>query len=532
MEWRLFKKNHKNYPGDQYSKEYIDETLALLEEENDLTAIPLAFSFLLTNSKELQIRTAKVLQASISKLSSIQLLRLDKLFRERTSLEWNYDWGKESPYNLLLPTFTEGEKLTILGLCTFHPNGYFREKALDLLAVYSSGGELPFLIIRCNDWVNKVREKAERYVENRIASTYVTHFVDHLPLIFKLNNKERDNDSILFEKIVKLLSEKESLSALEEGIQSEIAQIRFFCYKIIIYSKMFTKKMLVNYLKLEKYPHSRLLLFNEIVADISKEEFNEYYSILKKDKFPMIRVKVLQQLYAFNPSYSKSDIEHVLFDKSSVIRSAARFLLTKQNITDFSSYYVHKITQSPHESLRGTLLGLGETGNESHVKLIIPFLKHRNAGIVKAAVQAIAMLDAEHYNNLFLEMLDHEHKGVSKEARKSLLKSYYKDKKDTIYRLYGNSNNVHTRYNAAVLLCSLPKWDAIPYIIEIYANKRESDMYLLGESRFSRWIVNFNKSFETPTKLQIDSIRQVLNKFGSQLEKIERKELEFCMKGF
>jgi hypothetical protein len=532
MKWGFFKKNNKNYPGDQYSREYIDEILASLVKENDLTKIPNAFKFLLTSSKELKERSAGVLQNCVLKLSSVQLLRLDKLFRERTSIDWTYDWRNESPENLLLSTFTEETKVSILGLCTFHPNGYFREKALNLLAAYSSGQELPFLILRCNDWVSEVREKAGTFVEKRIVTNYDHHLVNNLPLIFQLNNSERENHRFLFEKVVNLLSQTESVPSLEQGTKSEIRQIRFFCYKVMIYSKMFTKKILVNFLKLEKQPHLRLLLFNEIISDISKAEFVEYYPILKKDKFPMIRARVLEVLYALDPAHSKSELENALFDKSGVIRSTARFLLTKKNVTDFPPYYINKITQNPRGNLRVTILGLGEVGNKIHVNLMIPFLRHQNVGIVKAAIHAIAMLDADDYKIVFIEMLDHDHKGVSKEAKKSLLKTYYKDDKDTLYRLYLKSNNIHTKYNVALLLCSLPKWDAIPYIIEFYVNKGNDDIYSLGNLQLSRWIINFNRSFEAPNKSQIDSIRQAINRFGSKLERSEKRHLEFFIKGF
>lgn len=532
MKWGFFKKKNTNYPGDQYSRDYIDEILASLVKENDLTKIPVAFTFLLTKSKELKERSAGVLQNCVLKLSSVQLLRLDKLFRERTSIDWTYDWTNESPEKLLLSTFTEETKLAILGLCTFHPNGYFREKALNLLAAYSSGQELPFLILRCNDWVNEVREKAETYVENRIVANYDRHLVNNLPLIFQLNNSERESHRFLFEKVVNLLSQTESLPSLEQGTKSEIRQIRFFCYKVMIYSKMFTKKILVNYLKLEKQPQLRLLLFNEIISDISKAEFVEYYPILKKDKFPIIRARVLEVLYALVPAHSKSELENALFDKSGVIRSTARFFLTKKDVTDFSPYYINKIIENPRGNLRGTLLGLGEVGNKNHVKLMIPFLRHQNVGIVKAAIHAIAMLDAVEYKDAFIEMLNHEHKGVSKEAKKSLLKTNYKGDKDTLYRLYMNSNNLHTRDNSAILLCSLPKWDAIQYIVEFYANKEESNIHLLGKSQLSRWINNFNRSFEQPTKSQLDSIKQAISRLGSVLEKNKTKYLEFCIKGY
>ncbi|CAH2713630.1 hypothetical protein BACCIP111895_00766 [Neobacillus rhizosphaerae] len=532
MKWGFFKKKQTNYPADQYSKDYINEILEALKDENEITKIPISFSFLLTSSEKLKLRTAKVLLESVSKLNNSHLFKLDKIFRERTSFDWTYDWKNESPKNLLLPTMSEDEKLTILGFCTFHPNGYFREKALHDLDSFSSGKELPYLILRCNDWVREVRETAKKYVESRISIKYVEHLVQNLPLIFQLKNAERDDHSELFEKVVNLLSQKESLPFIDQGTKSEISKIRYFCYKVIIYSKMFNKKMLVNYLKAEREPHSRLLLFNEIINDISQDEFNEYYSILKKDKFPMIRAKILERYYSFYPDQSTCELEKALVDKSGAIRSIARFLLKKQNITNFAPYYEEFIKQKSNVNLRGAILGLGEVGNTEQVKLIIPFIKDNRVGIVKAAIRSIMMIDANKYIDNFIEMLNHEHKGVSKEAMRCLLTTSCANKKDFLDRIYNQSNYEHTKYNAAILLCSLPKWESIQYIIEFYVNKTDSNIYNLGRSQFTNWLANFNRTFDTPSRTQVEAIKKILDQFGNDLEKSEKRHIEFCIKGF
>lgn len=68
MKWGLFKKKQPNDPADQYAKEYINEILEALKDTNEITKIPISFSFLLASSEKLKIRTAKVLQESISTL--------------------------------------------------------------------------------------------------------------------------------------------------------------------------------------------------------------------------------------------------------------------------------------------------------------------------------------------------------------------------------------------------------------------------------------------------------------------------------
>ncbi len=528
MKWRFFKKKQTFYPADRYSKEYIEDMLNVTDGF-ELSRIPSIFTFLLTSNDDLKIRTAKVLYQYVISLNILELSKLDNLFRERTSLDWSYDWRNESPENLLLPDMTEEEKLIILGICSFHPNGYFREKAINLLNLNSSGKELPYLLIRCNDWVTEVRETAKEYVLIRLTNKYVNHIVSNLPLIFKLKNTKRHDISV-FEKVVQILSQKESLPFLEEGTKSNFSKIRYFCYQMIIYSNLVTKEILLNYFKLEKEPHPRLLLFNEIIGDISVNEFNEYYPDLKKDKFPMIRAKVLEKYYSFFPGESVFELESALLDKSGTIRSIARFLLKKQNITDFTSFYIRMINSN--QFLRGALMGLGEVGKKEHVDLIVPFLGNSSVSIVKAAIYALLLLDGESQKVEFIGMLDHKHEGVSNAARKSLRKVYYNDMKEQLFRLYKESKYEHTKYNIALLLCSLPKWDAINYIIEFYVNTTETEISSLGKTNFVKWIENFNRTFDSPNKNQIESIKNTLAKYGDKLLKREVIDIEFYIKGF
>ncbi|RPJ94799.1 HEAT repeat domain-containing protein [Rummeliibacillus sp. TYF005] len=529
MKWGLFKRKQAYYPADRYSKDYIKEMLQVTGKY-EVSRIPAIFELLLTSSNELKVRAAKVLHAYVQSLNILELSKLDNLFRERTSLDWAYDWKTESPENLLTTDMTEEMRVMILGLCSFHPNGYFREKALHLLDQHDSGKELTYLLIRCNDWVIEVRDTARKYVERRLKHSYVKNIVNNLPLLFKLKNTNRNDNSKVFEQVVHILSQKESFPFLDEGTKSNFGKIRYFCYKMIISSKVYDKELLFNYLKLEKEPHLRLLLFNELINDISVDEFKLYYPTLEKDKFPMIRAKVLEKYYSFFPDESIKELEKALLDKNGTIRSIARFILSKQNKFDFASYYIRMLKTD--QFLRGAILGLGEVGKKDHVEMIIPYLDNSDVSIVKAAIRSISLLDVENHKAELVGLLGHKHEGISKTARKSLSTVYDKDLKDQLYSLYTETHYKHTKYNIALLLSSLSKWYAIIYIIEFYVNEEESEISRLGKANFNNWIVNFNRTFDLPTKNQIVSIKNTLLKYGNKLEKSDVKEIEFCIKGF
>jgi hypothetical protein len=427
---------------------------------------------------------------------------------------------------------SEVEKVSVLGLCTFHPNGYFREESLKALSKFETGREIPFILLRCNDWVKDVRKVARKLFESRIFIKFGKEIVENLPLVFKLKNSNRDDHNVIFEKIVKFLSQKENIPLLDQGAKSNFNKVRYFSYRIMIYSKMFNKKELLNYLKLERDPHSRLILFNEILNDINVNEFNDFFPILREDNFPKIRAEVLHMNYVFYPEDSLAVLIESLFDKSGSIRSIARYLLKKQNITDLISYYIDAIKLGTTNKLRCALLGLGEVGKEEHVDFILPFLQDERVGVTKAAIRAIMMLDGNKYRNEFVNLLNHEHKGVSKEATISLQKTFYQDKKNDIYYVYQNTKYDHTKYNAAILLCSLPKWDSLQYIITFYVNNEDISISQLGNLKLINWLVNFNRTFISPNKEQIDCIRNILIKHGERLAREERRQIEFCVKGF
>jgi hypothetical protein len=532
MNWNFFKKNKKIYPADLYSKEYKEEVLCSIEKDNDWSKIPIAFTFILSRTDEEKYKTVDILHKCIANLTNIQLVYLDAIFRERTSMDWNYDWENESPLSLLLDRMSEVEKVSILGLCTFHPNGYFREKSLKALSTFETGREIPFILLRCNDWVKEVRKVARTLFESRIFIKFGKEIVENLPLVFKLKNSNRDDHYAIFDKIVKFLSQKENIPLLDQGTKSNLNKVRYFSYRIMIYSRMFNKIELLNYLKFEKDPHSRLILFNEILNDININEFNEFFPILRKDKFPKIRAEVLHMNYVFYPENSLAVLMESLFDKSGSIRSMARYLLKKQNITDLASYYIDAIKRGTNNKLRGALLGLGEVGKKEHVDFILPFLQDERVGVSKAAIRAIMMLDGNKYRNEFVNLLNHEHKGVSKEATRSLQKTFYQDKKNDIYYVYQNAKYDHTKYNTAILLCSLPKWDSLQYIITFYVNNEDISISQLGNLKLVNWLVTFNRTFMSPNKEQIDCIRHILIKHGEKLAREERRQIEFCLKGY
>ncbi|MGD6818737.1 hypothetical protein [Metabacillus sp. 84] len=235
MNWSPFRKNNTS-PDDHISYQDKEDLLQSLFTERDYTKLPAAFPMLLASSAEYRTRTAEAIHSCVSKLTNAELLLLDPLFREMY-FDSHDSWRNELLHNLHFADRPAEEKISILGLCTFHPNGYVREEAMTILASFHTGRELPFLLMRCNDWVSEIRRLDKRLAEERIEDSQVEAFAANLPVVFKLKNSNRADHDLLFEKISALLSRPEAIPFLHEGTQSKEHKTRLFYYEMIIRSR-------------------------------------------------------------------------------------------------------------------------------------------------------------------------------------------------------------------------------------------------------------------------------------------------------
>ncbi len=522
MKWPFFNKK-SYYPADNYSKEYIEEVLNYTQVSL-LTKIPAIFELLLTSSPEVKMRAAQVLYKCVSTLNVLELSRLDSLFRERTSLHWSYDWKKENPESLFIPNMSEDEKTVILGLCSFHPNGYFREKALHKLAQQNTGKELPYLLLRCNDWVQEIKKPAEQYIESRLTEQHLKEIIKCLPYII---NNENSN---AFRKAVQLLTEKQSCPYLDKCTESKDRSIRLACYQMMMLLNLINKESLIKYYSKEKEPSLRLFIFNEWTRDITVDDFKSYYPLLNRDKSPTIRLKVLEKVNFYFPSESFKQLEAALLDKSREIRAFARFSIKKQDATyDFIMFYSQMLTAN--QSVQTAILGLGEVGRQEHAELVTPYLEHNNVSFMKAAIGAVTMLDGETYKRSIAALLNCKHRGISKAAMKAIASLNYEDLEEPLYTLYKDTIYDHTKYNTALLLSSLPKWEAIIYIIKFTVNTEDDEISRLGKRKLEGWTAQFNRSFVLPTKQQIETIKALLYNHRHDLEQQQVSAIEFCLKG-
>ncbi|MDF2613801.1 MAG: hypothetical protein K0S71_1587 [Clostridia bacterium] len=494
-----------------------------------LSAIPEVFQLLLSRHKGTRLQAAKRLSSMMCTLSSSQLIKVDKVFRERSSYIWGYKWSNKKPEDLFHPLMTEEEKLTILGLSSFHPDGYFREKAIRRLSEINTDFKIPYLLIRMNDWVKEIREVSQEYLLSYLKPENARAFINNLPLVYRLESYSRNAHDDSLNVIISMLSSEECSSKLIEGLHSADPKVRLLCYKIMIQAGVLDNKSLINYLLKDSYPYIRLCVLKAIQKTIAADEIDDISQQLLQDKSAQIRIIALETLHKYKGYEAVDTLEKSLFDKNQTVRRLARDLLNKYKEYDYSSIYRHAIYKN--EDIYACICGLGETGNISDAKIITEFILADSVKIVRASLYALSKLDFKGYKEQFIFLLKDLRPGVSKAAKRVLYGQINNNDEKTIYDIFKEAIYDHVKVNTCTLLCSLSKWVAIRYILEFCADK-DQDISARGRHELESWKLRINRSFTNPSKDQVEEIRKSMNRFGEAIKDSDKEFIEFTIKNF
>jgi len=254
---------------------YIKEirTRDLLNDNIELTEIPDVFQLLLSSDENIKLQAATVISNVLNSLILTDLIKLDIIFRERTSYEWYYEWSNSNPIELLHPLMAKEEKFSILGLSSFHPSGYFREKAILALSDMNTGGAIPYILIRLNDWVRQVRIMSQKQIKRYLKPEYARDFVRNLPLVLRLKECSRDDHLEVVNSVISIISSEEGSNELINGLETDDPKLRLACYKIILQTKLMDTRTIIKNIMKDSNPFNRLFVLKNIKSEVTREDF-------------------------------------------------------------------------------------------------------------------------------------------------------------------------------------------------------------------------------------------------------------------
>jgi len=474
-------------------------------------------------------RIASVVAAILEPVSPARLPELDDACRslgQYDLVDWSA-WRGLTPNDVrALESSLGREAAPVLGVASFHRSGYVREAAIMSLDRTESGGELPYLIVRLNDWVTPVAEAARAAVVRRIGAPWVAEWVRCLALVSRMKATTRRGHDDVIERAFALLRDERHGDALREGFRSNDRVARRVAYMLARDSTAFSIAQVVELALRDRDPMIRLDAIREAMPRLDDTSFLALLDTIDANPFMPVRRAGLHAAAERFPDRAVARAERALMDRNPAVRELARFQLTQRDAgRSFAVVYRDEIaTPNTAARLSTALAGLGETGEPADARVIEPFALHARSSVRRAAVRALARLDPEASGAVFVRALSDSSPRVIHESRDALAANASLIDLDTVRRVVRDAPTLAGRIAALALGQSLGKWRSLALWLEASMSP-ELELAEHARQLLRMWVIRANRSSVAPPARELVEIDATLARTRFSLDDSIRREL-------
>lgn len=501
----------KSWFGRTDREQAICALLAQLVNAAEYRTVVCAAHFLFSPSAVVRDSARKAITALMASISPIGLLQTNDAFG------WSYGWYVSEQWNKLVPKdvlhlVTEtgnGVNSSVLGLVSFHRNGYVRHEAVLRLSAINDGTELPFLLIRQNDWVRQIADDAQAAIEQRTNDNYLPHLVKSLPLILHLSSFSRYDHSIIVRKLLKIIVNDQHDDFLRRAVESSDRVVRRKIVRLGLALEGDHQMRLMRHALRSEDPIVRLCGCRHLTQVADSEMLIDLLGLLRNDSSMPVRREALRLHAERFPSQAKETWWTALLDRSSSIRELARFHLAKHEDFDATGFYRQTVSEQP-DSL-AALEGLAETADSSDISYLRTLLTHKFPTRRYAAIRGLAQVGGEAVVPDLIHSLRDDNPRVAREARKSLQGRLELIQGEDLLSVALEAHHPYSRRVAIDMIADLGKWTCLPWLIKA-ASVCDPDTAVVAEQLIVDWFAppKCNRVFTRPTIDERNAIREAL----------------------
>jgi hypothetical protein len=277
------------------------------------------------------------------------------------------------------------------------------------------GVELPFLLLRLNDWVTPVQQVAAAALGERLVAPYAPQLVRCIYLVDQLQlYRRRDHEAVLH-ALRQFLSTPAGRQALLAGLCVDDRQVQRSCFVRLLDIEGVDARTLVlaglhgsdTLVRVWAARAARRRLYGRDLALAMGQA--------RRDRAVPVRLEVVYAFMADHP-----ELRMLLLDPCKSIRETARFYIRKSATVDFAALYRDALRSATSATLPTILASVGETGSRADAACVVPYATHAQLRIRKAALRALGQLDPELAAPLLYAALLDPQRGISRTAWEAL----------------------------------------------------------------------------------------------------------------
>lgn len=420
------------------------------------------------SDKQLQIDIATANEKLLRDISVKKLVWLSENFRFWKDEYYACDHDKRCIDRKKLIHLTDSQYLVTLKLGTFASNGYYRQQCMEQLR--DAEGSLPFLILRMNDWVAPIREKAYDLSRERMQGCGLYEFFQSLPMLEKVKNARRRSDAqicsleIQAENLIRHKFQSLLHETLDEIPKFEI-QIKNAVYRFINKNPVLDRAQTEHLLALERTGYGQMLLILAIFCHYHYDDRLAAKYLCSKSA--VVRYHTL--VYRYEQEHDAwPGLKDMLLDSSKRIRDYAGYILKKCTDMDIAAFYRKELDRNVSKTV---LSGIGTYGVKSDIDLIRPYLEDERQQICKAALDAFGKLAESDGDEIYWRFLFDIRPVIARQAYRCIQKCRIPYGALRLYEAYIQTPSDQISDYLLHLLMNEPSWARLPYLLMLYCNE-------------------------------------------------------------
>ena len=488
--------------------------LAALEELKDASVAPYLVALALQCERTSARRVADVVGATMAAVAPTRLIQLDNENRTRWGVAGldSMPWYSLKPRDIPRLSRIGSNARALLGVVSAHNNGRVRDAAVRQLDARETGDELPYLLLRLNDWVTPVAEAAKSAILRRVDARHARVWVQNLALVQWLATATRRPHDDVVAAVFKMLRDLESPSILMPAIMSPDATIRRLGYRLARNTERGDFVDLVRQALDDDDSAVRLEAIRAVREASYIDSLTPVVAKALTDTVMAVRREALLASVERQPGNAMTPVIAALLDRNPAIRELARFLATLNDATfSFVDFYRDGLRSgSTDAAIAAAVAGLGETGSATDVSLVIPHLSHQQPRVRREAVRALSRLDAVSHASTFVDLLSDVSPKVGRASRDVLQARAGMASYDAIVKVIRGAPHAHGKLNALTLVETLGKWPALVLLLRV-AHDSDKELAVRARELLRQWVATANRRFTTPTTAQLSEISELLD---------------------
>jgi len=488
-----------------------------IAESGEAGAVGAVAGFVFSVSPEVRLVAGNAVGRLLASVPIEDLIHLNKVFYRSWSRQADKFWHRLQPADLNALIVDDSTRAPVLGLLSFHRSGYVRHAAVRLLADIRDGTELPYLLIRQNDWVDAVSRDACSAVERRVVGDNLVTLIRYMPLIVHLLAAKRRDSSSVMRRVLEMLVQPAHEKHLTAVLNSENRAVRRWIAQHALALEGEHRATVIRVAAMSSDAVLRLWACQATPAVFSTEDQAQVLRKLRKDKSRFVRSTAYWNAAQAHPEDAPAIWHEALLDQSAAIREMAQAQLAKLGTVDVASVYRDAIARNPDNL--PALTGLGETGSKSDLPLLRRYLAAGLPSRRRAAIRGVAHIGSEGVVDDLVASLRDDNRSVTREAQRLLGKQGRQLNGESLIAVVNEDNRRHCREAAVRLIVSLGKWRSLPWLIEA-AGHPDPHTASLARASLDSWFAPplCNTVWTKPSNVEWQAIDAALSRSRGTLD--------------